>query len=357
MKTENLLLDAIQCATLDELMHLVADYLDQTVLIADQAGRIISGNQSVLSQVPTDWLAPTTSADVYRQGAQEFVRTLINPLALNRWYLVVSQSKGYPLDSNRLQLAVRIINRFIDRYSLNPNQSEVNSLFAKLLTNPTTNTALLRPLIDQKIICVTVTPQLGASNQTAFIQALRNLIAPLPLTADDRDFVFLLNAADLPTLQPQLTDLGTTYHHCFFISESYTDLAKTIDFRRICQQATHIAEQLGTMTVINATQKYNIYIILSQVENAPLLKNTMCSQLLFLRQYDEQHHSELFKTLFNFLENDCKINFTADQLHLHRNSLTKRLQKIQDLIEIDFDNPDKTFGLRLSYRLFNFLQL
>ncbi|MCT4486450.1 PucR family transcriptional regulator, partial [Levilactobacillus parabrevis] len=76
-----------------------------------------------------------------------------------------------------------------------------------------------------------------------------------------------------------------------------------------------------------------------------------------LKKYDRQHHGELFETLFEFLENDCKISVTADQLHLHRNSLTKRLQKIQDLIEINFDDPDKTFGLRLSYRLFNFLQL
>ncbi|WP_223877194.1 helix-turn-helix domain-containing protein [Lactiplantibacillus pingfangensis] len=49
------------------------------------------------------------------------------------------------------------------------------------------------------------------------------------------------------------------------------------------------------------------------------------------------------------------MSTTADQLHLHRNSLTKRLQRIDDLIHIDWDQPHKTFGLRLSYRIFNYL--
>ena len=358
MNRDDLLLKSIQCATIDELTALIAAYLDQTVILADQSGHIISSGQSPLAQIPMDWLDPTTNAPRYRQGQQEFIRTIINPMALNTWYLFSSQSKGYPVARDQIQLAIRVINSFIDRYALNPNQSEVNSLLGKHLTQPEqTDTTLLQPLLDEKIVCVTATPRAGATNQTAFIQQLRDLIAPFPLTEDQQRLIFLLNEADFSRLRPQFKSLGTLFNHYFFISEAYEDVSKTAAFRDICDQAAKLAQQLGTLTVVNSTQKYNIYVILSQVDNASLLKNTMCSQLLFLQKYDRQHHSELFKTLFEFLENDCKISLTANQLHLHRNSLTKRLQKIQDLIEINFEDPDKTFGLRLSYRLFNFLQL
>ncbi|WP_407888002.1 helix-turn-helix domain-containing protein [Levilactobacillus sp. N40-8-2] len=358
MNKDDLLLKSIQCSTIDELTDLIAAYLDQAVILADQSGRIISSGHSPLAQIPTDWLDPTANVPLYRHDQLEFIRNIINPMALNTWYLFTSQSKGYPAALDQVQLAIRVINSFIDRYALNPNQSEVNSLFSQLLTQPEqTGTTLLQPLIADKMVCVTATPQAGATNQTAFVQQLRDLITPLPLAEDHQRLIFLLNADDLPQLQSQLNQLGTFFHHYFFISEAYSDVSKTAEFRNICEQAAQLAQQLGTLTVVNSTQKYNIYIILSQVDNASLLKNTMCSQLLFLQKYDRRHHSDLFKTLFEFLENDCKISVTADQLHLHRNSLTKRLQKVQDLIAINFDDPDKTFGLRLSYRLFNFLQI
>ncbi len=358
MNREDFLLKSIQCSTLDALTDLAATYLDQAIILADQFGRVISNSRTPLTQVPADWLDPNASLPVYRQNRLEFTRHIINPMALNTWYLFISQPKGHPTILDQVQLVIRVMNSFIDRYALNPNQSEINSLFSQLLTQPAqTDTTLLQPLLEDKIVCVTATPEAGATNQTAFIQQLRDLITPLPLTEDHQRLIFLLNADDLSQLQSQLKQLGTLFQHYFFISEAYSDVSKTAEFRSICEQAAQIAQKLDTLTVVNFTQKYNIYVILSQVDNASLLKNTMCSQLLFLQKYDRQHHSELFKTLFEFLENDCKISVTADQLHLHRNSLTKRLQKVQDLIAINFDDPDKTFGLRLSYRLFNFLQI
>ncbi|WP_143461362.1 PucR family transcriptional regulator [Levilactobacillus enshiensis] len=357
MKNETLLLRAIECTTFDQVTALLADYLDQTVLVVDQHGHIVSQGRSSLAQVPTDWLVPTTNTDIYRQGQQEFIRSVVNPLALTKWYFFASQSKIYPLTLGQVQLALQVLNRFIDRYALNPNQGEVNNVLATLLSHPaTTDVSLLRNVVRGRIVCVTATAK--ATNQTEFIATLRNLIAPLPLTEDSKQgLIFLLNEADIPQLRPQLERLGREFDHYFFISEAYQDVLKTPEFLQICQQANHLAHRLRTLTVVNLTQKYNIYIILSQVKNSPLLKNTMCAQLLFLKQYDDDHHTELFITLHEFLENDCRISTTAEQLHLHRNSLSKRLSKIQGLIEIDFSNPDKTFGVRLSYRLFNYLRL
>ncbi|MFC6261772.1 PucR family transcriptional regulator [Levilactobacillus fujinensis] len=359
METETLLLQAIECTTIDQITGLLADYLNQAVLVTDQHGHIISQGRLTLTQVPADWLSPTDHATAYHQGQYAFIRHIVNPLALNNWYFFTAQAKSDPLISHQVQLALQILNHFIDRYALNPNQGEVNNLLATLLAHPTTtDVSLLRRVVGgrDRIVCVTATAK--TTNQTEFVTALRDLITPSPLTEDSQqELIFLLNEADLPKLRPQLARLGQEFDHYFFISEAYQDVVKTPEFLQICRQASHLAHQLHTATIVNSTQKYNIYIILSQVKDSSLLKNTMCAQLLFLKQYDDDHHTALFATLYEFLENDCRINTTAEQLHLHRNSLSKRLAKIQGLIEIDFDNPDKTFGFRLSYRLFNYLQL
>lgn len=356
MQTETFLLKSIACTTIDQLTTLLADYLNQAVLIIDEYDAIISQGQSEVAQVSATWLVSRQDQSLPHHNHAEFSRHVVNPQALNRWYLFVSQSQEHPLDVSQIQLGIRVINHFIDRYALNPNQSEVNSIFAKLLVHPTTNVNLLHPLVTGPVVMVTTTPQ--TSNQPQFVAAVQDLVAPLPLAEDNHQGLsFLLHATDLPTIRPQLTELGQQFEQTFFISEAFTDIAKSQEFRQICRQAEQIAHDLGSTDVVNSTQKYNIYIILFQVKNTTLLRNTMCTQLIFLKKYDSAHHTELFETLHAFLENNSHIGTTADKLHLHRNSLSKRLAKIQDLIEIDFNNPDKTFGLRLSYRLFKFLQI
>ena len=339
MTNETFLLNAIQCASLDQLMGLIGTYLEQPVSIVDQADTIISQSPSAITQPD-----------------QPHTRTLLDSQALHPWYLVRPQAQIIPAD--QLQLVLQVINSFTDRYALNPNHREVNAVLAQLLQSPAqTDTHLLRSLITDKIVCVTVTADPGTAQPAELLTALQALAAPLPLTETPAGLVLLLSASQLPRAQAVLTKLGKQTHHVFFISEPYEDVAQTPEFLSICRQAEQIARRLGTVTVINPTQKYNIYIILDHVDNATLLKNTMCTQLLTLRQYDEAHHAALFHTLAVYLENDCHVTKTAAKLNLHRNSLGKRLTKIQDLIDIDFDNPDRTFGMRLSYRLFNYLAL
>ncbi|MFD1454576.1 PucR family transcriptional regulator [Levilactobacillus lanxiensis] len=339
MTNEAFLLNAIQCASLDPLMALIGHYLEQPVSIVDQAGTIISQSSTAASQ-----------------SDQPRTRTLLDPQALHPWYLVQPQAQAIPAD--HLRLVLQVINNFTDRYALNPNQREVNAVLAQLLQAPAqTDARLLRSLVTDNIVCVTVTAEPGTAHPAALVTALQTLAAPLPLTETPAGLVLLLSASQLPRAQAVLTKLGKQTHHVFFISEPYEDVAQTPEFLSICRQAEQIARRLGTVTVLNPTQKYNIYIILDHVDNSTLLKNTMCTQLLTLRQYDEAHHAALFHTLAVYLENDCHVTKTAAKLNLHRNSLGKRLAKIQDLIDIDFDNPDRTFGMRLSYRLFNYLAL
>ncbi|WP_164511285.1 PucR family transcriptional regulator [Levilactobacillus mulengensis] len=339
MTNETFLLNAIQCASLDQLMGLIGTYLEQPVSIVDQAGTTISQSPSAITQPD-----------------QSRTRILLDPQALHPWYLVRAQPQTIPAD--QLRLALQVINNFTDRYALNPNQREVNAVLAQLLQSPAqADTHLLRSLITDKIVCVTVTAEPGTAHPAELVTALQTLAAPLPLTETSAGLVLLLSASQLPQTQAVLTKLGKQTHHVFFISEPYEDVAQTPEFLSICRQAEQIARRLGTVTVLNPTQKYNIYIILDHVDNGKLLKNTMCTQLLTLKQYDEAHHAALFNTLYAYLENDCHVTKTAAKLHLHRNSLGKRLTKIQALIDIDFDNPDRTFGMRLSYRLFNYLAL
>jgi PucR family transcriptional regulator, purine catabolism regulatory protein len=66
-----------------------------------------------------------------------------------------------------------------------------------------------------------------------------------------------------------------------------------------------------------------------------------------LLQYDREKGGELVQTLEAYIECNFSRTKTAERLHLHRNSLNYRLQKIEELLQQDVDHLD-TFPLLLA---------
>lgn len=357
MTDSELLLTAIKCTTLSDLTTTIATYLGQPLLIVAADGQLVSHSMTPVPTIPTAWLQTTAAKQAFHHGTTEYLRRPINTFALKPWYLFVAQTKGYPVVEAQLKLVIEIINHFNERYAVNPNQSEMNSLFAELLAHPAqTDITLFGALSQAPLVAITATPLRSRPNQSGLKTALQTALPSLPLTEDAyQNLVGILPATTAKFEQATFAKLAETYHYTFFISEPYRDLTKSRDFVSICRQAFKAAQKMGPLAPVNLTQAYNIYIILDHIDNLDLLRNTMCTQLLALQHYDTAHHTELFDTLYVYLENDCRASTTAEQLHLHRNSLTKRLQRIDDLVHIDWDMPHKTFGLRLSYRIFNYL--
>jgi sugar diacid utilization regulator len=59
-----------------------------------------------------------------------------------------------------------------------------------------------------------------------------------------------------------------------------------------------------------------------------------------LLQYDREKGGELAHTLETYIECNFSHTRTANILHIHRNSLNYRLQKIEDLLDQDIDRLD-----------------
>lgn len=56
------------------------------------------------------------------------------------------------------------------------------------------------------------------------------------------------------------------------------------------------------------------------------------------------------RTLKTYLDEQCSIVRTARALHLHRNAVSYRLQRIFELLEVDPSDPDQRLALQLACR-------
>jgi DNA-binding PucR family transcriptional regulator len=66
-----------------------------------------------------------------------------------------------------------------------------------------------------------------------------------------------------------------------------------------------------------------------------------------IREHDEQHHSELIHTLSVFLESSGQWKGTADQLHIHVNTLRNRISRIEAVTGRDMS----TMAARVDFYL------
>jgi hypothetical protein len=73
--------------------------------------------------------------------------------------------------------------------------------------------------------------------------------------------------------------------------------------------------------------------------------------VLTLRDHDRRYGTSFVKTLREYGNARYNMTAAAEKLYIHRTTLIRRLEKIQDLAAIDFDNPRERFHLAVSMEL------
>ncbi|MDR0709995.1 MAG: helix-turn-helix domain-containing protein [Spirochaetaceae bacterium] len=72
---------------------------------------------------------------------------------------------------------------------------------------------------------------------------------------------------------------------------------------------------------------------------------------VILRDIDKQQGASYVKTIRHFIEARYHTNLAAKNLFIHKTTLIRRLEKIQYLAGIDFENPDELLRLAISLKL------
>jgi sugar diacid utilization regulator len=78
--------------------------------------------------------------------------------------------------------------------------------------------------------------------------------------------------------------------------------------------------------------------------------------LLKLMKYDASNHMNLAECLHEFLVQERNLAHTALALHMHRNTLIYRVNKIQEIMQHDLDDSNYRFNLLLSFKIIALLK-
>ncbi|NTU88563.1 MAG: PucR family transcriptional regulator [Actinobacteria bacterium] len=138
-------------------------------------------------------------------------------------------------------------------------------------------------------------------------------------------------------------------HHCFAVSMKGS---RANDLRVCYEQAVFALECSEGTAGIFRCEDYAFEYLINAFRAQQLSRSMLHPALGILGHYDDEHGSMLLVTLCSYLLNSQNKVQTAQDLHVHVNSLKYRLQRIQELTGIDFDNRFEVRFLLLSTWLF-----
>lgn len=140
------------------------------------------------------------------------------------------------------------------------------------------------------------------------------------------------------------------------VSRPCTDIMELKDAYKQSCQLYKISMRLRIEKEIMYFSTYNFYAILNNTNEKDLMQYSHPA-LKILRNYDQTHNGELYRTLQVFIECQSHMQKTAASLTIHRNSLAYRISKILDLTGIDLTDCDEIFRLSYGFKVEHYCRI
>ncbi|EGL82370.1 putative transcriptional regulator, PucR family [Caldalkalibacillus thermarum TA2.A1] len=141
---------------------------------------------------------------------------------------------------------------------------------------------------------------------------------------------------------PMLGACGSIQRHLPAVEKSYKEAQYVLDIKEKFAEDT---EKIYTY------QDLGIYQFLDVIADKRKRDGSVNHALQKLYAYDQQHNSQLVKTLDVYLNKDTNLNETAKALHIHVNTLNYRLKRIAEIGEINLSDPNQKMMLYIDLKI------
>lgn len=154
-----------------------------------------------------------------------------------------------------------------------------------------------------------------------------------------------------------LRDLGNflTEHHLIGgVSQSSSRIRNLYSRHQQALKAMEMGTLLSATGPLFFYDTYSVYHCLELCMRDNDILQLCHSAVLLLETYDRKYGTELLGTLHAYLSCRQNICDAAASLFVHRNTLSKRLEKINDIIHVDLNDAETVFHLMFSYRILEY---
>lgn len=139
------------------------------------------------------------------------------------------------------------------------------------------------------------------------------------------------------------------------ISRAFTSFK---DIRRVRHKEAALAQKVGM-----ADGKKNLYLfeecaipaLLTDYSDTDMLESYCYPPLMRLIAYDREKGTELTLTLREYLKNTKTPKEVCDRLYIHKNTLYKRLGKIEEIMGCELGDPEVIMQIQITFHILKLL--
>lgn len=150
----------------------------------------------------------------------------------------------------------------------------------------------------------------------------------------------------------ELRKLSEQYHLFFGISNRFSDIARFAESYDQAINALAFSNRVSSESPFHFFLDYVLFMMLDKVEDDHLLDEYCHPALHRLAEYDSRKNTELFETLRVYTQTGFSIRRTAQMLFNHRNTISYRIQQIEELCGIDLGDEQLMFNLQISFNIY-----
>ena len=137
----------------------------------------------------------------------------------------------------------------------------------------------------------------------------------------------------------KLTKVLENFEYCCGISAPFEKITDIWVANLQCQKAIKFGRQVKKENYgFFRYEDYSWYHILENTNNEMPLKIIQSYEYKFLKNYDVEHKTEHLNLIITYLKNSNNTAQTSRELFLHRNTVLYSIKKIEELLNVSFDN-------------------
>lgn len=140
------------------------------------------------------------------------------------------------------------------------------------------------------------------------------------------------------------------------ISKCFHDISKLKMYYEQTVTALYLNRRFKKMDHLVFYEDFITEHMMDIASNYTDLKLLCNEDLITLDNYDRMNHTSYTSCLYEFLIHERSLTHTAEALHIHRNTLIYRLNRIKEILNHDLEDSDYRFSLLLSFKIIAFLE-
>ncbi|MDW7674665.1 MAG: helix-turn-helix domain-containing protein [Bacillota bacterium] len=141
------------------------------------------------------------------------------------------------------------------------------------------------------------------------------------------------------------------------ISRSYHGLEEVQEHYLQSLNALRLGRSLNKEEYFYTYEEYALYHFVESCYSIDTLKKNCHPSLIKLMEYDKEHKTNYTQSIHTYLIHSKNVTESANALNIHRNTMFYRLEKIQEITDMDINNNDTSLHLQLSFKMLELLKI